>query len=564
MKTEKNSSHQKIPATKTIAIIQITRLGDLIQTFQATRDLKKTYPNYRLVLIARSQFANPLKFLLSEAFDEIYCLDTQAIFKDKNTKGVKSASQELNSFLGLLKNESIDVLINLSYSKTSNYLSSLITSHYKIGSYFDHNNRLVINDKWSQMLYSTVLRGDLNPFSLVDLYKSIIGIKEAKKPNLKLASKERSKTIIIHPFASSERKSWKVEKWVEVIYKTLKENEGHNIHIVGAKNEHPKAQLIVENPLLKTFSNRILNKVGKTNILELYNDLSQATLFVGHDSMVGHLASLTDTLSLTISLGNVRPQETTPYHANAYNLSPKTKCYPCFPSDACSYHQCHHDIPYQVVSSAISQLIRKKELTTEWTKNSVSDFHASSVNIYRAQIIEGKMRLISLVDSYTEKSDIYRTIYKIAWSFLISEQEEVVGFPRLNQSAHQELLKSLSGLRHLYELSDFGKRYSRYILEEIASSTPSIIKIKEYSKKIDEIDSLQKMVQKTSPELGPVIDYFTIRKANLHGDNIVTLTESSYSVFEESADLCRLMYELIESTVAEYKTTQKQNSLTSR
>jgi hypothetical protein len=333
---------------------------------------------------------------------------------------------------------------------------------------------------------------------------------------------------------------------------------------VGAKNEHPKAQLIIENPLLKSFSTRIANRVGKTTISELYHDLAEASLFIGHDSMVGHLASLTETTSLTISLGNVRPQETTPYHANAYNISPKTKCYPCFPSDACSYHQCHHDIPYQVVSSAIGQLIKKKELTTDWTKNSISDFHASSVNIYRGQIVDGKMRLTSLVDTYTEKADIYRTIYKIAWSFLISEQEEIVNFPKLNQGAHQELLKSLSGLRHLYELSDFGKRYSRYILEEIASSTPSIIKIKEYSKKIDEIDSLQKMVQKTSSELAPIIDYFTIRKANLHGDNIVTLTESSYAVFEESADLCRLVYELIESTVAEYKTTQKHNSLTSR
>ena len=37
----------------------------------------------------------------------------------------------------------------------------------------------------------------------------------------------------------------------------------------------------------------------------------------------------------------------------------------------------------------------------------------------------------------------------------------------------------MSGLQHLFELSDFGKRYSRYILEEIASQTPSVNKIKE-------------------------------------------------------------------------------------
>jgi hypothetical protein len=111
----------------------------------------------------------------------------------------------------------------------------------------------------------------------------------------------------------------------------------------------------------------------------------------------------------------------------------------------------------------------------------------------------------------------------------------------------------MTGLQHLYELSEFGQKYSRFILEEISSATPSIAKIKEFSKKIDEIDHLQAMVQKTSPYLAPIIDYFTVRKGNLYGENIVKLTESSYYCFEENAHLSSVMYELIQNTIAEYK-----------
>ncbi|RPJ77882.1 MAG: hypothetical protein EHM20_05245 [Alphaproteobacteria bacterium] len=126
-------------------------------------------------------------------------------------------------------------------------------------------------------------------------------------------------------------------------------------------------------------------------------------------------------------------------------------------------------------------------------------------------------------------------------------------FPKLTPSTHRDLLDAMTGLQHLYELAEFGKKYSHYILEEISSQTPSISKIKEYSKKIDEIDQLQAMVQKTSPYLAPIIDYFAVRKGNLFGDSVVKLTESSYYAFEECSSLCSIVFELVENSISEHK-----------
>ena len=543
-----NSSHP------TIAILQLTRFGDLIQTVQAIKSFRISHPAYRMVLIARSRFAKPLNFLLNKYFDAIYTIDTQSIFQDNQIDGLSKTLKGINSFLNELNTEKIDALINLSFSKSSSYLTSLISAQHKIGSFHDFNNKVQINDKWSQILYSSVMRGSLNSYALVDLFKNIIGIKHTESPstspeNLGL----RSNLIVMHPFASSERKAWKAEKWVEVIYKAFKDNDKCKITIVGAKDEVLKSQLIIENPLLKAFSSRLLNLTGKTSIEELSQLISNAKLFVGHDSMVGHLAALNNTSTLTISLGNVRPHETTPYNLNAYNIAPRTKCFPCFPTDECVYTQCHHDIPYQLVGNLIKQLMSGEDIDADWIKNSNSSFHLSSVNIYRTRFHNNQLTLDSLISDQQDSADIFRTLYRVTWSFLMNNVEEVFPFPKLTPTSHRDLLDAMTGLQHLFELSEFGQKYSRYILEEISSATPSITKIKEYSKKIDEIDHLQAMVQKTSPFLAPIIDYFTVRKGNLFGENIVKLTESSYYCFEENAQLTSIMYELIQNTIAEYK-----------
>nr|MBP9680245.1 hypothetical protein [Bacteriovorax sp.] len=171
----------------------------------------------------------------------------------------------------------------------------------------------------------------------------------------------------------------------------------------------------------------------------------------------------------------------------------------------------------------------------------------------RARLLKGQMYLENLIDNHIESTDIFRSLYRVAFSFVISDHEENLPFPKLTNHTHRDLLDALTGIQHLFELSEFGKNYSRFILEEISGPTPSIARIKEYSKKIDEIDQLQVLVQRTSPFLNPIIDYFAVRKANLFGDGLVKLTESSYYAFEECANLCSVLFELIENTISEHK-----------
>ncbi len=563
-KQEEKTDNGAIALPKTLCLIQITRMGDVIQTLMVAKELRQVHKDIRLILVARKQFAFALDFVLKEYFNKIYYMDFKSFLVEDN---FDTSNAHLTNFLNELASENISVLANLSFSKSSSLLSSLIPATHKLGPFHGQDGTVRIADRWSKYIYSTVMSGPLNPFSLVDVYKKIIGV---TSPSIyegvgerKKREEQKGKNIIIHPFASHAKKFWKSNKWSEIIFKVLKDNVDASISLVGSEGEIALADKILENPLLKPFHNRINNLVGKTSMQQLFLIMEKsADLFVGHDSMVGHIASFFNVQTLTIALGTVRSLETIPYGENNFSISPKTKCFPCFPNDSCSYYQCHADIPFQIVASSISQIIKTERVCREVLEKEVSSFHLDSVNMHSTFFTDkGLLDFHSITANVMSLSDILKQLYRILWLYAFEECEEKRSFPVITANTHRELLHYFDGLKHLYELNEFGKKYSRFILEEIGSKTPSISKMRDFSAKIDEIDRLQNTIKEHYPGLAPFINYFNLVKGNLEGTNIVEIAENSFLAYHAHTSLVSGLYELMEKIVAEYKHTNFKNSI---
>jgi ADP-heptose:LPS heptosyltransferase len=540
------------PVKKTICLVQLTRIGDVIQVLQTAIRLKETRDDIDLAFIGREKFSKPLEFLLEQVFDHIYYVNLDTILNKGNGK-LDTTITALNLFIEDVNKLHISALINYSYSRSSGYLCSLIKAEHRLGLHYDNNSNIIINDNLSQFVYSNVLATNLNPFSLVDLFFKTLGVRPYKD-QVPAVKKIVNKKIVIHPFASSARKRWKVNKWIEIIYKVLKEHPDSHIIIVGSKEDLTAAKLILGSVVLKQFSNRLTSYVGTKSIQDVYQVLGESDLFVGHDSMVGHLASLQGIQTLTVSLGTVRPVESSPYVSGGYVLSPRTKCFPCKPGDDCQLFQCHLDITHQLSYSVINLLLNKEEVNEKNLYRDNISMHLSSANLYQSEFSkEGLFRLIPVIENRDDFNDILAKVYRVTWSFLLNDLDETIKQPELTNLTHSELLATLKGLQNLYELAEFGKKYSKYILEEISSETPDIKMIKKYSHKIDEIDSLKDIVKKSHPGTAPIINYYKMKKGNLAGHNLVQLTESSYLVYHECSQCCSIVYELIEQIIAEYK-----------
>ncbi len=532
------------PAEKHLAIIQVTRIGDILQTCHAARLLKINHPNIKLTLIARRQFVEPVAFLVNQVFDNVHALDFK---KNINlNSGFSGSLLNIKRAMKEVNNVRFSASINLSFSKMSSYLHSVINSEHKIGPHFSVQNQKVIQDKWSQYLYATVMRGDLNPFNLVDLFSNIIGV-EKKSTHLsnKEFSKQEKNNLLIHPFASSDKKKWKESKWTEVIYRLLGENEKLTIYITGSSHDQEAYSKIVNVPILEKFKDRIKPFIGH-KLSELYQLVDDTFLFVGHDSMVGNLLSFKNIKTVTISLGTVRPLETAPYAINNYVLSPKTSCFPCFPKTKCEFYKCHGDIPYQALVGTINGLLKSNMIDIETFTKEVTPFHLSSVSLNKTSVNRsGQLIFENALEDYIDIKELFQSFYRTIWSYTFSEVDVEINNLNMSDSTKSLVSAHAQTVAHIFELSEFGKKYSRYILEEISNKTPDISKIKGFSKKIDEVDRLLDVLIETSPYIAPIVDYGVVAKSNLYGDNLVQLTESSFYIYQEMANCASIIYEFL-------------------
>ncbi|MFZ4712999.1 MAG: glycosyltransferase family 9 protein [Bacteriovoracaceae bacterium] len=540
IKHHKNFEH-------TFAIVQITRLGDLLQALQAASAFKYQHPNVKLILIARKQFAEGLNFLLKQVFDEIYSFNLKDFYGEDGSQDLNTIVNNLDIFIKNINKEKIDVLINLSFSKSSSYLTGLIEARHKMGLERDQRGELIISDKWSQFVYSNVMNGANNPFSLVDIFRKMMGTKQIPlvfgSANTK---KTNSKKIIIHPFASSKKKRWGITKWGEVIYQLLKTIPEAQIHIMGGPGDMNEANSLGETPTLQAFKKRIHFKVGKYSLEETFGNFQDADLFLGHDSMGGHMAALQAVTSITLSLGTVRPHETTPYGHNNYNMAPRIKCFPCFPDDKCDLLPCHANISHQSVVALSQAILSGETINHKVLAQKISAFHMDSIHIYQTEINASHgLTIQDLAQNPETISSIFKNFYQVMWTFMFEEVEIRLPLPSLNRELLSNLSHYQSGLQQLFELNNFGVKFSQYIIDETKLDSPRIDHIRDYSSKLSEIDGLTKVLKTHYPLLSPVIDFYFVAKANLSGNNVIELAESSYVTFFEFNNAVQILNELV-------------------
>lgn len=530
-----------------IAIIQMTRIGDLIQTTQAARQMKAENSDAHLTLIARKKFAKGINFLLETVFDEIILFDTIDFLQSKN---LKESKKEVSNFVSELNSKKFDFSINLSFSKSSSYLSSIINAEYKMGISRNNKSEITISDKWSQYIYSNVMNGSNVPFSLVDIYRYIIGVEETLVLDPDPDFSKRENNIVIHPFASQRKKKWGISRWTELIYKMAKEHPESTFHIVGGKEDQTDATRLINTPSLHNLRDRVKVHVEGSSIKDTYKLLMNARLFIGHDSMVSHLASETLTPSLIVSLGTVRPFETSPYNNQAINIAPKNKCYPCNISEKCELLPCHNSINHQVVSVVASALLNNEKVTNEYLLANLTPLHLDPIRIYGSSYDSNGLVLKEISNNYSSINDVFKAYYKIIWLYYLRGVETNSQLPDISQSTAQQLQQYTSGVNYLFELYNFGVKYSNKIIEGAQAKETNFNEIQSDINKMAEIDNLCSITKRNYPLLQGIVDYFYVNKANALGDNLLEISQHNLLNYYDASNLIAVINDFIEKSVS--------------
>ncbi|NIM91263.1 MAG: hypothetical protein GTO17_09980 [Candidatus Aminicenantes bacterium] len=131
-----------------------------------------------------------------------------------------------------------------------------------------------------------------------------------------------SKIIGIHISAGNEYRDWGTENLTQLI-KLLFQQEGITIVLLGEKEDKD-----AEEEVLKTVNLPLLSLVGKLNLRELREFISQAALFVGPDSGPMHIAASTST-PIVAYFGPTLSAHFSPWKAEAYLIEKDYDCRPC-------------------------------------------------------------------------------------------------------------------------------------------------------------------------------------------------------------------------------------------
>jgi len=520
-----------------VCIIQLTRFGDIIQTMQAISNFN-IEREIEFSIVTRKSFSDPLRYQFKNKFKNIFDIDLKRYYSDNNFSKTKSV---LNKEITVINENDYDLVINLTFSKTSAYLSTLINAKARTGLYFDNENQIKIDDKLSRYFYTNVNSSMSNSFHICDLFKQIIGLNSRPTQLIENHSTE----ITIHPFASKKKKMWSGKKWIEIIFKLLRDNDGIKINIIGSKAEIKNSKEITNSVILQKYKSRIFNFTGLTNIEETEKIIKKSRLLIAHDSLNIHIAAYNGIQSIMIALGSSRVLETSPYLESCYILSSNKDCFPCHVNTACDDFVCHNSISYQAVVELTNELIKKNEYNESNNINKISSFSRTGLilqkTIYKDELLQ-LQPIINLPNDYN-----IRNILNFSWNYYLNEDD--LNIKTIDNNELIQFESHLNHLNNLFDLTQFGKKYSEYILREVSSKNPKLSLIKEYSNNIDEIEKLFLQLSPLNPIFDGILKFFKFERANLSGNNLVEITEFSYYSFQSMELFLKIVYELVNSKV---------------
>lgn len=310
-----------------ILIIQTARLGDIYLMWPALRALRRQQPEAEIHVLARETYAAAFEGLT--AIDHVHALSTKSILgnlltssDDESLLSSKSFS-ELSDFLNVLKAENFDKVINMSFSPVSSEITYFVShpTTEVIGYSRQNDGYLAIPDAMSAYFYAQVGYDRPNRFHLAEIFASLCGLdlisSDWSAPELPVVPFALpTEYIAIHVGGSEAHKTLSVSKWISILSQ-IRKLRPVKIVLIGSKAEKMKAAQLEA----AADADEVLNLVGELKLLETMNVLKGARCLIGPDSAPIHMAALTQTPVLNLSVGKVKYWETGPRSAGSLVLS---------------------------------------------------------------------------------------------------------------------------------------------------------------------------------------------------------------------------------------------------
>jgi heptosyltransferase-2 len=338
----------EIMEIRKICIMHLNQIGDLVFSLPLLKALRENYPESEIHSILRPH----LKELLAHS-----PYVNRLIFREKGIKNRLNLLKEI-------RQNRYDLLMTLSRSEECLFLAALSRARMKVGfERFPWDFSLDIKERMEgppSWLNNLKLLRRLNIEVKKKDYVGLIDLSPEKNSwELGDFNMSKEKYVVVSPGTSDRRrlKAWEEQKFADLIM-LLKERFGLRAVLVGgadSKEIGDKVMEKIKEGKKDRETHPIKNLTGKTSLKDLCYLLKKASLFVGVDSGIMHLASSFNVPVVGI-FGPTDPFFVGPQNAKSVVVREEMECVPCC-LKGCEERACMTKLDVKKVFNACEQLI---------------------------------------------------------------------------------------------------------------------------------------------------------------------------------------------------------------
>jgi ADP-heptose:LPS heptosyltransferase len=539
---------------KEILLVNLTRMGDLIQTTPVMEGLKETYPGARITLLVNSAFAEICRDL--PFIDRLLTFDKAAFRKmilgEEHT--LVDCYRRLESFVDGVNDTAYDLAINFTPSGESAILASLFRARETRGVTSGADGERIIRHPWQRYFMNVIPSRRYNPFHLCDMMIKAAGVPPSGKGlRLSVSEEERRKACAVlassgiagdAPLvgfqlgASDAVKTWPAASFARLADR-FSETLGARFLLTGSEAESALGQEFESRTAAKG-----VNLIGKTDLRGAAALLARCSLFVSNDTGPLHMATAVGTPAIDVSLGHVCFRETGPYGEGHYVVEADIPCGPCGFHVRCKDPRCKAMITADAVFALGSKILARGGVDAlddgpEW----------NGVRVYRSAFgRDGLQDYVPLVRRALTRETFYTYLYRETWPCILdgggefSNERACAAIEAKAAAWHGEgeleallggLADDLDILRRMEALAGEARTRVSLIGREAAKPSPDADWIRRTWKDVPVIDLEIGTLARTHPPLMPPVNLFGFGKEALEGKELAPMAEAALGLYSD-------------------------------
>ena len=348
-----------------ILVIQLTKMGDLLQTTPLLQRIRKHYPHAQITVLIDSrqaELSSNIPFI-----DRIIPMDLASVYDQisKNHLPLFKKYEGLRWLLDPLQKEHFDRIYNLNFSKITALLCQFFPASEVVGYRLSPGFNQILKEEWVSFIFHLMRNRNLIRLNLVDLLaayedgnslpiRHLFYGKESQKSfaeELSVPDAGTQMKIGLQLGCGGYLRRWPVPSFASLAHRRVTRH-GNQVILFGGKDEEYLGEQFQDEWFRlagqKPPAGTVIDLIGKTSFPQLAAALKKCDLLISGDTGTMHLATTVGTRVLALFLGTALCHETGPYGEGHYVIHAHMPCSPCS-EGACQRPLCQQLISPEMV-----------------------------------------------------------------------------------------------------------------------------------------------------------------------------------------------------------------------